>query len=85
MYKNKLDLGEKVYKILERGKVLEVVLPKDMQNALNLYRRNVEQLDEKEMNVDEEENNKQMEKVIKNEMSEDEDMNENVKENNKQM
>ena len=67
IYKNKIALGEKVYKILERGKVLEVVLPKDMQNALNLYRRNVEQLDkkelepedEKEMNVDDEENNEE--------------------------
>ena len=37
-YKNKISLGKALDKILDEGKVMEPVLPKDMQNALNLYR-----------------------------------------------
>ena len=56
-YKNKIAFGKRVYKILERGKVLEVVLPKDMQDALDIYRRNVEQVHEKEKELEFEEEN----------------------------
>ena len=36
-YDRKVDLGEKVYKILGRGKVKQAALSKDMQKALELY------------------------------------------------
>ena len=56
-YKNEITPGKRVCKILERGKVLEVVLPKDMQDALDIYRRNVEQVNEKEKELEFEEEN----------------------------
>ena len=40
-HKNKISLGKALDKILDEGKVMEAVLPKDMQNALNLYRNNI--------------------------------------------
>ena len=40
-YKNKISLGKALDKILDEGKVMEAVFPKDMQNALNLYRNNM--------------------------------------------
>ena len=40
-YDHKIALGKRVYKIIERGKLRECALPKDMQNALNLYRNNM--------------------------------------------
>ena len=40
-YKNKISLGKALDKILDEGKVMEVVLTSDMQNALNLYRNNM--------------------------------------------
>merc|ERR1712236_158875 len=80
MGKNKISLGKALDKILGEGKVMEAVLPKDMQNDLNLYRNNIgvdlemekvfereesenveEYEDEKEMNVDGEENDKESE------------------------
>ena len=36
-YDRKVDLGEKVYKILGRGKVKQAALSRDMQKALELY------------------------------------------------
>ena len=40
-YKNKISLGKALDKILDEGIVMEAVLPKVMQNALNLYRNNI--------------------------------------------
>ena len=54
-YDRKIALGKRVYKILEREKVKECALPKDLQEALDIYRRNVEQLDEKEKELESEE------------------------------
>ena len=53
-YDRKIALGKRVYKILEREKVKECALPKDMQEALDIYRRNVEQFDEKEKEIESE-------------------------------
>ena len=38
-YKRKLRLGEKVYKILCEGEVMQGALSKDMQEALELYEK----------------------------------------------
>ena len=48
-YNCKLALGEKVYKIVKKGKVKKESLTLERKEAFELYReRNVEQLDEKE-------------------------------------
>merc|ERR1711888_437999 len=47
-YNCKLALGEKVYKIVKKGKVKKESLTLERKEAFELYReRNVEQLDEK--------------------------------------
>ena len=38
-YKRKIHLGEKVYKILGEGEVMQGALSKDMQEALGLYEK----------------------------------------------
>ena len=40
-YDRKVDLGEKVYKILGRGEVKQAALSKDMHGALCLYRHSI--------------------------------------------
>ena len=80
-YDRKIALGKRVYKILERGKVLEVVLPKDMQDALDIYRRNLEQVNEKEKELEfEEENDIEPEEEKELEESEDDKQSEDEKE-----
>merc|ERR1712208_137878 len=78
-YNCKLALGEKVYKIVERRKVKKESLSLEQKEAFELYRRNLEQLNEKELeyeNNEDSENDKESEneidvekeKVIKKEM-----------------
>ena len=58
-YNCKLALGEKVYKIVERRKVKKESLSLERKEAFELYRRNLEQLNEKDLEYEyEEENNK---------------------------
>ena len=63
-YNCKLALGEKVYKIVERRKVKKESLSLERKEAFELYRRNVKQLDEKELeyeNNEDSENDKEYE------------------------
>ena len=63
-YNCKLALGEKVYKIVERRKVKKESLSLERKEAFELYRRNVKQLNEKELeyeNNEDSENDKECE------------------------
>ena len=51
-YDCKIALGKRIYKILERGKVKEGSLSLERKEAFELYRRNVEQLNEKEKELE---------------------------------
>ena len=72
-YKNKISLGKALDKILDEGIVMEAVLPKVMQNALNLYRNNIgvdvemEEVFEREESENDKEIEAEKEKVIKKE------------------
>ena len=63
-YNCKLALGEKVYKIVERRKVKKESLSLERKEAFELYRRNLEQLNEKELEYEYEEENNEHEKDI---------------------
>ena len=74
-YKKKISLGKALDKILGEGKVMEAVLPKDMQNALNFYRNNigvdVEMEEVFEREDEEDMNDKEVENEIESENDED--------------
>ena len=84
-YKNKISLGKALDKILDEGIVMEAVLPKVMQNALNLYRNNIGVDVEMEEVFEREESENVEEYEDEKEMNVDDEENEKESENENEM
>ena len=68
-FDRKIALGEAIEKILHEGEVKQAALSKDKQESLQLYRRNVEQVNEEEKELESEKENDIVNKVFEQEES----------------